>query len=357
MNINKESVKRILVLRYRSIGDIVLCYPVLENLKLTFPNATIDIVVDDVFKDLCYGWPMINEVICNRRKRKGIGKFESAMEDIKFNWSILRRRYNLVVDLHCGPRSALLTLFSLARYRLGNRHRLRNSICYNIFPPPGDKPHSVENMLSMLAPLEPHIEESKRLFLSASDTDMEYIRSFLSKLGISDSDRLVMVHPGARVDFKRLPPEVMGEAIAWMRQKYGVKVILAGSDADLTALSDIAKAAGHKCKVATNLSIGQLSALINSCVLFIGNDSGPMHMAAALNVPVIAFFGPSDPAIWGPWKVRSKIVQAPAMECMPCDQKGCKFVPEHCMTKIKTENVKRAISGMLDEKSARIAAS
>ena len=357
MKIKKEAIKRILVLRYRSIGDIVLSYPAMEALQLTFPNATIDIVVDDVFKDIVHGWPMVNEVICNKRKRKGIGKFASAIEDFKFNWNIFRRRYHLVVDLHCGPRSAILTLLAMAKYRLGNRHRLRNSICYNIFPPPGEKPHSVDGMLSMLAPLEPVIQENKKLLLSVSESNREFINSFLSRLGITSTDRLVMVHPGARVDFKRLPPEMMGEAISWMKEKYGVKVILAGSDADINAISTIATAARHKCKIATNLSIGHLVALIDSSVLFIGNDSGPMHIAAALNVPVIAFFGPSDPAIWGPWNVKSKVVQAPAMECMPCDQKGCKYVPEHCMTKIKLDDVKIAIASMLEEKSAKGAVS
>jgi len=339
------------VLRYRSIGDIILSNPTLDALRLTFPDARIDLVVDDVFKDICHGFSNINSLILHKRKREEAGKLKMIFEEIKFIWNIYRTKYDLVVDLHCGPRSAILTFLSMAPYRIGNKLRLRNKVCYNIFPDGGAvSPHSVDVMLATIAPLNPILPEKKKLNLSYGDKDRTYIKYFLSRFGIGDGERFVLIHPGARVDFKRLPASKMGEIIKWIADEYGTKVVLAGSNADVSTISDIAQEAGKSCLVATNLTIGQLSALIDLSLLFIGNDSGPMHMAAALKVPIIAFFGASDPKIWTPWKARGRIVTCTRMECMPCDQKGCKYVPNHCMEKIKMPDIKKAVKEMMAQK-------
>jgi len=355
MQIDKNDIKRILVLRYRSIGDIVLAYPTLEALRNTYPDARIDLVIDDVFKEVCHGWTIVDHLFLSTRNREGISKLSKLWNELKFIWKVQRERYNLVVDLHCGPRSAMLAFLSLAKYRIGNKLRPRNKVLYNIFPEPAGKGiHSVDVMLSLIAPLNPVIPKKKNLFFAYNKENRAYINSLLERMGIGEGEKFTVVHPGARVDFKMLPPRIMGEVVGYIVSEFGSKVMLVGSDTEITSISEVAQASGRKCGVATNLSIGQLAALMDRSEMFLGNDSGPMHIASALGKPVVAFFGPSDPVIWAPWNNKGKVVNAPVMECMPCDQKGCHLVPEHCMSKIEVGKIKRAVASILNKNRAPV---
>jgi ADP-heptose:LPS heptosyltransferase len=151
-----------------------------------------------------------------------------------------------------------------------------------------------------------------------------------------------------------LPPRVLGEVVDYIVSEFGIKIMLVGMDTEIQAISEIAQTSGRKCGVATNLSIGQLAALMDRSEMFIGNDSGPMHIASALGKPVVAFFGPSDPKIWAPWNNKGKVINAPVMDCMPCDQKGCHLVPDHCMSKIKVGKIKRAVGSILKSSAATV---
>ncbi|MEE8484555.1 MAG: glycosyltransferase family 9 protein [Nitrospinota bacterium] len=344
MVFDPRGVKKILALRFRSIGDIILSFPAVETLRSTFPTARIDFVIDDVFEDLIHAHPSINFLILNKRRRDGMNAAQKLWHELKFIQKIRRQKYDLVVDLHCGPRSALLTLLSGAKYRAGNPAKLRGKLAYNLVAEPRpNKPHSTDVMLNIIRPLDPKYPKKKRLFLRYREEDGKYVHKFLRRFDIHDRDIVIMVHPGARVDIKRLPAQKMGEIVRWLTSELSAKIIYAGSDDDISAIADIVGHSGRPGLMATNLTLGQLSALIDSCDLYIGNDSGPMHMAAALGIPVVAFFGPSDPAVWGPVGTHGHAVRAPKMDCMPCDHNKCRLAGQHCMAQIKVENIKRAI--------------
>ncbi len=355
MDIQKNLIKKILVLRYRSIGDIILSAPALEALRLTFPTARIDMVIDDVFEDICYGHPNIDYLILHKRDTTGMTWFQKMVMGFKFVAKIRKQKYDMVIDLHGGPRSAPLAWLSGARYRVGYRLRLRSKLFYNVFieaSNPGANTSDV--LLDAVKTVGCVMPEEKRLFLGYRPEDKEFVTGFLRKFGVSEKDRLVMMHPGARVDIKRLPAEKMGQLARWMVDELGVKVVYAGNNADIAEIASIVSYSGKRGLIATNLKLGHLSALIASCDLFVGNDSGPMHMAAALGVPVVAFFGPSDPVTWGPVTGQAKVVRnAPLMECQPCDQKNCPHIGVHCMTRIKLAEAKRAIINTLTHRSAQ----
>lgn len=355
MDIQKSLVKKILVLRYRSIGDIILSSPALEALRLTFPSSRIDMVIDDVFEDICHGHPNIDYLILHKRDTSGMSWFQKMVMGFKFFAKIRKQKYDMVIDLHGGPRSAPLAWLSGARYRVGYPLRLRSRLFYNIYIVGGDPAsHTSDVLLNAVKTVGCVMPEEKKLFLGYRPEDKEFVTGFLRKFGVSEKDRLVMMHPGARVDVKRLPAEKMGQLARWMADELGVKVVYTGNNADIAEIAGIVSYSGKRGLIATNLKLGHLSALIASCDLFIGNDSGPMHMAAALGVPVVAFFGPSDPAIWGPVADQAKVIRnAPLMECQPCDQKSCPHAGAHCMTKIKLAEAKRAIINTLTHRSAQ----
>lgn len=347
--VERSSIRKILVLRYRSIGDIILSYPTIEALRETYPTARIDFLIDDKFADICHAHPYVNYVLLHPTKRGNTGSWAYFKKSVQFMSKIRKQKYDMVVDLHSGPRSSILTFLSGARYRVGSLMRKRHKLFYNVYAEPGiaKKVHTVNVMLNTISPLKPNKLAKKSLFLRYKDGDGLYVKNFLEKYDVTEKETVVMVHPGARVDIKRLPSQRMGKIVNWMTTELGVKVIYAGKDSDLPAIADIVSYSGKPGLMATNLTLGRLAALIKSCNLFIGNDSGPMHMAAALDVPIVAFFGPSDPAIWSPWGARGKIVRCTPMECMPCDQKGCPYVGNHCMTRISERDIKRAILSTL----------
>ncbi len=352
MVFDHHGVKKILALRFRSIGDIILSFPVVETLRSTFPAARIDVVIDDVFEDLMHAHPSINFVILNKRRRDGMSMAQNVWHELKFIREIRTQKYDLVVDLQCGIRSSLFTFLSGARYRAGNPAKLSGKLAYNIVAEPRpSKPHSSDVMLNIIRPLNPKYPKKKRLFLRYREEDGKYVHKFLRRFDIHERDIVIMVHPGARVDFKRLPAQKMGEIVSWLSSEMSAKIIYAGSDDDISAIADIVGHSGRPGLMATNLTLGQLSALIDSCDLYIGNDSGPMHMAAALGIPVVAFFGPSDPAVRGPVGAGGHAVRAPKMDCMPCDHKKCHLVGKHCMTQIKVESIKRAILKTMQPKT------
>ena len=355
MTVDAKRIKKILVLKYRSIGDIILAGPALEALRLTYPKARIDLVVDDVFEDICHAHPNVDYLILNKRHRGKMGKLDYLMLDLRFLSKIRKQKYDLVVDLHCGPRSALVAFLSGARYRMGDRLRLRNKIAYNISAPiPAKGAHTVDVLLNSLFPLNPIFPDAPSLSLNYHDAEGLFVRDFLGKHGVTEKDTVVMVHPGARVDIKRLPAEKMGSIVRWLIDELGVKVIYAGNNNDIAPIAEIVSYSGRRGLIATNLPLGRLAALIGACDLFLGNDSGPMHMAAALGVPVVAFFGPSDPDIWGPVSDTARVVRnLPLMECQPCDQKNCPHKGAHCMTKIKLNDIKRAVTSVLSPRTAR----
>lgn len=355
MYIDKRSIKKILVLRYRSVEEIILTGPALEALTLTFPNARIDMVADEDYADLLHGNQHINYVLLFQRERGEMSRFQHFKQKARFIGKIRKQKYDLVVDFHNGPESAWLSLFSGARYRLGRRYRFKNRLAFNI-PAPVAPPglHLTDALLQTLEPLGPEMPEEKNLFLKCREEDEAYISGFMSKFGLTEHDFVAVIHPGASMEEKRLPAEKMGAVARWLVDELGMKVVYSGDNEDIAEISEIVKFSGRRGLVATNLSFGRLAGLIGASHLFLGNDGGPMHMASALGLPVVAFFGPSDPNERAPVGEKTVVLtNSPLLDCQPCDQKNCNISGNHCMTKIKINDIKRAITGLFSDHSAR----
>ncbi len=341
MNLPSKSIRRILVLRYRSIGDILLSNPSLKALRENFPNATIDILVDDSFEEIVRNNPNVDNVILHKRKVTG----SRLMEDLALIKKLRAEKYDIAVDLHAGPRSAWGTLLSGIKIRVGHHFSFRNRFCYNMkaeTPEPDD--HTWRVQYKVVRPLGIEWPAKPSFHLTVTEDSKNAMRARLEKAGLMFDRPMVLLHPGARVQFKKWPAKNMGQLARWMVDERNSAVILAGSGADEEEIEAIRKAAGYALPAFTDLSLGELSALIKISNLVVCNDSGPMHMAGVLNTPTISLFGPSDPAIWGPIGEKNfSITCSPPMDCMPCFQKGCPHEGDHCMTRIEVSNVKRAV--------------
>ncbi len=341
MRLNPGSIRKILVLRYRSIGDILLANPSLKGLRETFPEAKIHMIVDDVFEELLRGNPNVDQVILNPRKPAG-SKLRRDFEMLK---KIRAEKYDIVVDLHGGPRSSLFTFLSGAKWRVGHAFRLRNRLSYNIpvTTASGDD-HTWKVQFKVVAELGVKWPDKPEFFLEVRDEAVKSLSARIRSSGFSSDRALVLLHPGARVMVKRWPAVRMGELARWLVDEKGGAVFMAGSPDDELEIKHTRMVAGYALPFFIDLTLGELIALVHRSSMVICNDSGPMHIASVLNKPTIALFGPSDPRIWGPLCPRKIVLTCAPMECMPCDQKHCPYEGNHCMTRITSDQVKRAVN-------------
>ncbi len=338
MKFDPGSVDKILIIRYRSIGDILLTNPTLAAIREKFPKAEINMLVDDIFCSVLKNNPNIDNVTGHKRNNK------SLIDDFLFVMKIRAEKYDLVIDLQGGPRGAWLTFFSGAKYRVGMPFRWRNRIAYNLYgeePEPGDHTHLVQ--IKTVKPLGIEPAPAPEYFLSVDETALLQIKKRLKTAGFDFDKPLALIHPGARIFEKRWPSDKMGKVAKYLIDEKNFAVIVAGDKNDIKDVDQIAKASGHSLTSFTDLTLDELIAVISMAKLVICNDSGPMHIAGVLNVPTVALFGPSDPRIWEPPGDRHLVLTPPPMECMPCDQKNCSLTGTHCMTKISVSSVIEAI--------------
>jgi len=270
---------RVLVVRLRSLGDCVLTTPALELLKRQRPDLRVAVMVEERFAAVFEHNPDIDAILPPR--------LSAAM-----GW-----RAQLCLNLHGGPRSAWLTAASLAPLRAGFAH-FRYRALYNIAIPRAQQILGVERKVHTAE----HIA-SAMFYLGAAPSEIPRARLFLPRPPQAAQRPYAVLHPLASSPAKTWPAERFLTLAAYLRDQWGWEtVFIAGPGEDLSRFGR------HRCLVGAPL--GEVKALLAGASLFIGNDSGPAHMAAALGLRVLVIFGDSDPDIWGPWKTASEVIVA-----------------------------------------------
>lgn len=267
---------RIVVVRLRSLGDCVLTTPALEILKSSRPDTRIAVVVEDRFAEVFHDNPDVTEILS-----PAVAK-------------VARWKAELCINLHGGSRSAVLTAASGARLRAGFAH-FRASGIYNIRIPTAQEILGVQRQVHTAEHLA-----SAMFYLGAERRPVPRTRLFAAK---TQSERpYAALHPFAASPEKTWPAERFLEVADYLQHTHNLDpVFLIGPGDDATAFSRYRMLAGA--------SLSEVKSLLAGASLFIGNDSGPAHMAAAFGVPVVVLFGPSDPVIWAPWQVESEVLR------------------------------------------------
>jgi heptosyltransferase-3 len=265
---------RVAVVRLRSLGDCVLTTPALELLKRCRPDLRVAVVVEDRFRAVFEGNPDVEALL-----RPEIAALRSC-------------RPSLCLNLHGGLRSAMLTALSGADWRAGFAH-FRNSFVYNLKIPTTQeilhvtrKVHTAEHLASAI------------FHLGAPATEIPRAKLF------SPSPRLpasAVIHPFASAAEKTWPPERFLAIARHMEQALDLEPIFIGGATD-----DLIPFRG--CRTLAGAPLAEIKSLIAGTSVFLGNDSGPAHIAAAFGIPVVVLFGSSDPLIWGPWRTPSEIL-------------------------------------------------
>ena len=295
---------KILIIKFRHIGDILLSTPLIRNLKLHFPDASIDMAINEETKAMLEHNPDIDKLyLYPRNKIKNSSLLGKIILELSYAKTILSNHYDLVINLTEGDRGAIYALLSRAEIRLGRQTRNRFLRYFKPFTKAIESirgKHTVEQGLIFLELLELSPFE-KKVHLYSDDRSKQKIETILSKEKIND---FIIIHPASRWMFKCWDDEKFAHIIDYIELTKNKRVIITASPdpIELDRITSILK----NCKstpynLSGSLSLDELSALIERASVFIGVDTAPMHMAAALDIPIIALFGPSNPILWGPW--------------------------------------------------------
>jgi heptosyltransferase-2 len=354
-------IQKILVLRFGSLGDVVLATATFRRLRALYPQAKIYAAVKQEFSPLLLSHPCVDEVLPfdSRHQHHGLAGF--------FHYGRLVRglHFNLVVDLHGNLRSRAFSAISGARVlRAGKEWLPRRMLVWFKHRPSAGLPHVAQRYLNALAPLggaglDPL---GARPDLHVSAADSAWAENYLLRRGVRRGDLLIGVSPGAAWPTKRWPARHFAAALDQLALKLPrrSRLLFMGGTADLFACEEVVarmrRAAPLALVSAGDTSVGQLMALMARCHALLTNDSGPMHVAVGLGVPVAALFGPTVLDFgFAPLGPRDRVFER-ELPCRPCTLHGaerCPLVNHACMEGIEPGPVAAALAGLMRPKGRR----
>jgi len=345
---------RLLLLRFRLLGDIILTTPAVQLLREAYPSAKLDYVVEPSFREAVEGLPGIDEVLVFDRARLK----RHPSENLAFMLDARSRCYDAVIDFHGGPRSGVIARSTGAPVRIGysgpqaflfyNR-RVRRSV-------PGTRFHSVVQQIRLLEPLGiAHAEELPGVRMPeppASSWGMA--DGLLRGARAGGYEGLAVLHVPPPKPFRDWGAERAAEVAEGLVAR-GLQPVLVGGEDSVDAAECLRALSRERAvSVAGRTTLLDLRALIAVSRIFVGVDSGPMHVAATTSTPIVAIFGPNVPGISGPWSTRATIIEEADLSCRPCDQRGCAHGDFRCYGRIAARRILEAVDHWLRAPVERI---
>jgi len=294
---------KILLIKYRNIGDVILSSCLVDNLKLNYPKSTIDYATNKECYEAISLNPNINKFYLYDRKKIRNNMIARLFDFYQTVSCIRQKKYDLIINLTEGDHGAYMSLFSKAKIRLGFPPRKGFLSKINLFNKIGDDKTwqpTVLKDLQFINLLGKDVKTKKTSFYFSED-DAYFVKKLLQENNIR---RFVLIHPVSRWMFKCWEDDRMAKVIDYLIFEKSIDVVITCSKAstEQERVRNILKKCRSKPLVLFGvLNLKQLGALIKRSEFFFGVDSAPMHIAAAINKTILALFGASYPALWGPW--------------------------------------------------------
>ena len=325
-------MRNILIIKLRYIGDVLLATPTIRAIKAARSDAQVTMMVNRGTEEVLRGNPDLDEIMVLDRV--------SLAAQWRLIAKLRRRRFDTVIDLTDGDRSAFLSWISGASVRIGfnDEHRWRGK-CYTevVRSVPGVR-HRIDRDLAALKLMGIHASEGPpRLWLTGEDK--EHANQLLERLGIRRDRPIIIIQPGARYWFKAWPHERFAELADRLASDYGCQVLIGGTREEEVLAQRIHEAAKSRpISMAGQATLKQFAAIAKCAALFVGNDSGAMHIAAAVGTPLVALFGPSNPDEWGPCGDHVKVLYK-GLDCRACFHPTCERGELNCMKQLSVQEV------------------
>ena len=343
---NSEKQKKILVLRYRFIGDTILTVPFLRNLRRAEPDAYIAWVVAPGSSEVVRGIPYVDELIywdpvtIHADSR---GTHRTLTAKLGFIRELRAKRFDKVYLLKRSFSSAIIAWLTGAPERVGFDTEGRGFLLTKQVPYRHDR-HEVQNFLDVLRADGVQVEDD-HLEAWLSPEEGRFAEEYLTARGVSPDAPLMAIHPFAANQTRAWHEDNFVEIANRLQQLYGGRILLFGGGRD----GELAGSMGERISPEPVMAVGsttlrQTMAILARCRLLVCNDSGIMHLGAALGVPLVAIFGPQSPVKFGPWGKSCRVVYS-EFPCSPCKQKfftECKPSPRgkpECVESIAVQRV------------------
>jgi ADP-heptose:LPS heptosyltransferase len=355
MTIDWSTVKRVLVIRLRSIGDTVLATPSLGALKRFLPDAEIDVLLEKWVAPLLEGSEDINDVL-------SIGR--TSGDRLKTAAKLRRRGYDVVFNLHGGTTATLLAFATGARHRVGlgtyQYSFLYNHVLGSAYEFWGRKPlHSAEQQLALLGHVGVPVEHLPKSGLPVLPTAIASLNEKWNAAAteskttavVPNSGVFALIHPAAAFDTKQWPARNFALVIEHLHSKGILSVAVAAPNetAVLESLSELTRA---PLLTFNDLSLPEITALASKARIFVGNDSGIAHIAAAVGTPTAVIFGSSNRDHWRPWTEAPSDIIFREFACQPCPGYSCgTFGEPRCILEVPVDDVIAAVDRLLNKKS------
>ena len=377
--------KRILVIKLDHVGDVLLATPVFDNLRQAYPNAELHALVGAWSRVVLENQPAVDEVIeynspffCRPGEQP-----TRLLEAVQLYRRLRREKYELVVELRGDWRIVCFALLRVAPTQIGRAAlQVANKLGFSRFSGTHETTRNLDvlNRAGIPTPVQ-----TPTFPITAADK--KWAADFLAARGVHAARRgtgprptkelqvhaawrgtgprptvelqvnaaqrgtgsrptkepLVAIHPGSPVALKRWRPERYAKLADWLVAQKRAKIIFVGVDAEMPIIAEIQALMREKSSnIAGKTSLTQLASILQLCQLFIGNDSGPMHLAAAVGIPTIGLYGPGDPGRFGPVGAQCQVLRRKP-DCPPCLGTTCRFGGEGCMSEIQVADVIQAI--------------
>ena len=367
-------VRRVLVVRLRSIGDTVLATPSLVALKRFLPNAEVDILLEDWVAPLLEGFEHVNHVV-------PIGR--GSKERLQTAWKLRRAGYDVVFNLHGGTTSTFLTRATGARHRVGYSHYQYSFLYNHLLASSSDfweRPvtHSAEQQLALLGHAGVPVNDRPRSVLAVSE---EAIRSVEARFANIRQPRELLEYVYESGSFRRIPETQVSDLPAngdvlsnfalfhpaaafatkqWSLENFarvaeylaarGLKRVAVATKSESSVLRSLASASRVPIITLDDLTLPEITALASMAKVFVGNDSGIAHIASAVNTPTVVVFGSSNRDHWRPWTDAPNEIVFEELDCQPCAGHECAVFGEpSCILSIRPEKALAAIDRVLAE--------
>ena len=345
----KTDIRSILVRAPNWIGDAVLCLPALEALKTDYPKAEITVLARPWVSPVFLNDPFVKEVI----DYDALGRHHGIVGKWRLIRELKKNSFDMAVLFQNAFEAALIAFLTRIPIRVGYTIDLRGWLLSQPvkLDPEIRKMHQVFYYLNIVAHISKShqpsaISHQPKIYLIAEEK--KWAEDFLQGKGIGDNI-VVGIAPGASYGpAKRWMPEGFGEVARRLVDEYEAKVVLFGGKDDRSICNDVLNVM-QGINLAGEVDLRKSIALLSRCNLFITNDSGLMHIAASLGVPIIAIFGSTDPKLTGPLGDNVRIIKK-GIECSPCFERECKYGHYNCMKMITAQDVYDAATAFLERK-------
>jgi lipopolysaccharide heptosyltransferase II len=341
-----KCVKRVLIVRLRSIGDTVLATPSLIALRRFLPDAQIDVLLEDWVAPVLEGFEAVDNVLTVKK--------DDLKSSFQTAWKIRQNRYDAAFNFHGGTTGTFFVRASGAKYRIGYEN-YQYKFLYNVCAPSSaifwqrDKVHSAEQQLALLGFTGVPVSDRPKSHLAVTEAARISIENKLKSKIQNPKSKIALVHPATAFETKQWATENFARIIELLHEK-GFTAVAIAAPKEREVLENLRRMVPVPIESFTDLSLPEITALAARAVIFVGNDSGIAHIAAAVNTPSVVIFGSSNINHWRPWTDAPNEIVYEEMPCQPCAGFFCKeFGEPECIRRVTIEMVANAIEKVMSK--------